>query len=276
MQILFDEKLIENLVTQFNIVSKVQTSVFDYNGQAILNSEKCCFCGDFSCSSEVFSLCGASNTAAFEMVKREQKLYIYRCHAGLMEMVSPIIHEKTIIGYLMIGQFLSKDSYDEQWKTTEAYISSLEINPQPLKESFYQLTQLATEEVVAWAEILSAYASYIWLKEYVSIKFDEEFDKISQYISANLADDLISDQIAKDLKISRNSLFRIIKHNSGQTLSNFITEKRILAAKKMLKETNQSINAIAEAVGIEDYNYFTKVFKKIIGKTPSQYRKSSN
>jgi hypothetical protein len=48
---------------------------------------------------------------AFDYAKRERKQYTYRCHLGLYESVFPIITEKNLIGYLMIGQFIEENDH---------------------------------------------------------------------------------------------------------------------------------------------------------------------
>ena len=53
-----------------------------------------------------------------------------------------------------------------------------------------------------------------------------------------------------------------------------IAQRRIRAAKHLLRTTDQSISAVAEAVGVNDYNYFSKVFRGETGMTPSAYRKA--
>ena len=60
--------------------------------------------------------------------------------------------------------------------------------------------------------------------------------------------------------------------SGGKTLSRMIAERRVAAAKLLLLRSNTPISAVAESVGITDYNYFTKVFRSITGMTPSAYR----
>ena len=60
------------------------------------------------------------------------------------------------------------------------------------------------------------------------------------------------------------------------TIFDYLFEKRMKEAEKLLRETDLHIYQIAEKVGFSDYNYFTKIFKKFVGCTPSQYRKLKN
>ena len=60
------------------------------------------------------------------------------------------------------------------------------------------------------------------------------------------------------------------------TIVDFVNKTRIENSCKLLENTDLHISAISEKVGIFDYNYFSRMFKKYIGKTPTQYRKESH
>ena len=83
------------------------------------------------------------------------------------------------------------------------------------------------------------------------------------------------ESISEQLHIGRTKLCSVAKELSGgYTLSYLIAQRRINAAKRLLLQSSLPISAIAEAVGISDYNYFSKVFRSVTGTTPSAFRKS--
>ena len=66
----------------------------------------------------------------------------------------------------------------------------------------------------------------------------------------------------------------MIKDELQMNFSDYIARLRIQRAKELLEDETMSIQEIAEIVGYNDYFYFTKVFKKVQGISPSKYRKS--
>lgn len=80
--------------------------------------------------------------------------------------------------------------------------------------------------------------------------------------------------IADELEISLSYLSRVFKKHKDKTILEYITEKRIEMAKKMLIETNISIKEITGKIGYSDLSSFTRKFKSITGVTPGNYRKS--
>ena len=78
---------------------------------------------------------------------------------------------------------------------------------------------------------------------------------------------------AKEAGISENYLSRLVKQSTGRSVGAWIDIVRIQRAKRLLSSTDLSIIDIAASVGIEDQSYFSRLFKKETGMTPSAFRK---
>lgn len=85
--------------------------------------------------------------------------------------------------------------------------------------------------------------------------------------------DLNAQFIAEQLGVSVSYLSRTFKRDTGENLSNFLTEKRIQVAQKLLTTTDLKTNEVSIMVGFLDARYFGQVFKKIMSTTPSEYKK---
>jgi two-component system, response regulator YesN len=85
--------------------------------------------------------------------------------------------------------------------------------------------------------------------------------------------DLNAQFIAEQLDVSVSYLSRTFKRDTGENLSNFLTEKRIQVAQKLLTTTDLKANEVSIKVGFLDARYFGQVFKKIMRTTPSEYKK---
>lgn len=96
-------------------------------------------------------------------------------------------------------------------------------------------------------------------------------EKAQEYIHAHFCGDLVVDDIAAFLAISRAHLMREFKRETGRTVNRYITALRMERAKELLHE--RSVTDTAFDVGYNDSNYFSTVFKKQTGLTPLQYKK---
>lgn len=91
-------------------------------------------------------------------------------------------------------------------------------------------------------------------------------------VDTDLASDLSLSSQAILLNVNPNYLSTVFKKETGHTLTEYVTGKRIEHAVFLLNSTNMQIQTIAQYCGIPDICYFTKTFKKYIGKSPTEYR----
>lgn len=93
-----------------------------------------------------------------------------------------------------------------------------------------------------------------------------------RYIDAHLTEGCSLQQLAAEMNMHANYLGQIFKRETGKTYTTYITELRIEKAKEMLDSRDVSISEIASSLGFNDYFYFLKTFKRVVGMTPKQYR----
>lgn len=102
---------------------------------------------------------------------------------------------------------------------------------------------------------------------------DQGIDGIREYIKTHYREELSLEILADQFHVNPTYLSRCFSETYGEGISKFIARTRIDAACVMLLETTLSNAQIAEALNFNDVSYFTKVFKKFTGTTPSLYRK---
>ncbi|CAM3102696.1 response regulator [Paenibacillus sediminis] len=99
---------------------------------------------------------------------------------------------------------------------------------------------------------------------------------IARYVERNYHEDISLQDIASRFYLSREYISRKFKQQFGVTLSDYLGNIRIEKAKVLLLNPQLRISQIAEMVGYQDEKYFSKVFKKIEGITPNDFRKQSH
>ncbi|MEG0833582.1 MAG: response regulator [Oscillospiraceae bacterium] len=93
------------------------------------------------------------------------------------------------------------------------------------------------------------------------------------YITQNFTNSELSvEALCERLHLSQSYFSTLFKHTTGQSYVNFVTELRMQKALELLRDTEEKTYIIARSVGYEEPNYFSYVFKKRFGKSPSQYR----
>ena len=95
-----------------------------------------------------------------------------------------------------------------------------------------------------------------------------------RYIDENYADSSVSlNSVCTALAMSTSYFSSVFKNHTGETFIEALTKKRIEKAKILLEQGNRKTYEIAEAVGYSDAHYFSLIFKKTTGKTPTEYAK---
>ncbi len=92
------------------------------------------------------------------------------------------------------------------------------------------------------------------------------------YIRTNLSADLSLHTLAKVLCVNSSYLSTLFKKETKMSLTEFVNRCRMFQAQQYLSGTDLPIKTIAQRCGISDINYFTRMFKRIVGVTPRAYR----
>lgn len=153
----------------------------------------------------------------------------------------------------------------------ESYISSIfeECSSQvPGYEIVCQ--NLLTSLIILILRIVNTYES-----KKTSTNLSSLGSKIKEYIDKNYTRDISLKEIANRLYISQDYLSHVFKNETGYSPINYMINRRVGEAKKLLLTTNMTIQQISLEVGYENANYFSMLFKRITGLSPGRFREEN-
>ncbi len=136
-----------------------------------------------------------------------------------------------------------------------------------LRSSVEDIQKLVYEMVKVYCQLVNKYS----VKDY-----SPTVQKVIVMIESNLASDLTLSELANTLNINASYLSTVFKKETGKTITGYVNEKRIELAQELLKTTNLQVQTIAQYCGIVDVHYFTRLFKKLTGVSPKQFREENN
>jgi len=146
-------------------------------------------------------------------------------------------------------------------------------------DSFWSL-ELRPNDSVSTPEEVRQYARQVMgqaieLRDHESKKQQRDLlNQAIEFIDEYYREESISlDRVAQKVNISPNYFSAIFSQEVGLTFIEYLTSKRINEAKHMLRQADKRLGEIAFAVGYKDPHYFSFVFKKVTGCTPSEYRR---
>ena len=156
-----------------------------------------------------------------------------------------------------------------------SYLSEQEIMAHRLfasKES-EQLLQLALEGIKGAKAFIRHYVE----KAVEYSKFANEpqsvADTLIKYIDQHYQEDIHREDLAELVFLNTDYISRIFKREKGVSISVYLLQKRVAAAKELLTETELPINSVSIYVGYSNFSYFTKMFRENTGYSPLEYRR---
>ncbi|MBO5937910.1 MAG: helix-turn-helix transcriptional regulator [Clostridia bacterium] len=98
--------------------------------------------------------------------------------------------------------------------------------------------------------------------------------EIKQYIEDRLESNVRISEICAHLGYSKTYLSRVFHEMSGETMANYITIRKIDRAKTLVREQKMNFSEISERLGFNNPQYFSRVFRRVTGMSPSEFRQS--
>jgi AraC-like DNA-binding protein len=97
-------------------------------------------------------------------------------------------------------------------------------------------------------------------------------ERIMKWIEAHYAEEVSLDRIAEELHLSKFYVSRVFRQETGSSVTDYLTARRIKQACRLLQTTFDPVERIGIEVGLPDSSYFVQLFKKVVGTTPLKYR----
>ena len=195
------------------------------------------------------------------------------CHAGVKEFVYPIPDGNTNQGFVSVSGY--KDEQGDSYVKRVAQKYSLPY--EQLSEIYASLKDELPQK--AWLDTLIN--PLIRMLELAFLNSQSQpdpelsfTDSVVAYIKRHHCQSITSEDICRRFSCSRSYMSGQFNRDMGMSVREYITSLRIEDAKQLLEFSKISITEIALSIGYSDSNYFTSLFKRKVGLTPSQYRNS--
>ncbi|MGG1312048.1 MULTISPECIES: AraC family transcriptional regulator [Cohnella] len=132
-----------------------------------------------------------------------------------------------------------------------------------------QFPHEATEDAAQRSYVMSALNR---IREIREEQTSTVIDRAKAYIRQRFTEDLSLEDVAEFVHLNPFYFSKVFKQHVGETFIDFLTRLRIEKAKQLIREDQFSIKEVCYEVGYKDPNYFSRVFKKVTGVSPSEYR----
>ena len=263
MKVKFNLDILQHILNDILQLTGISISFLDTDFNYVaLNWNSTDYCSLLQKQGDLRNICNCSDYTLLNKCKQSKKTQSHICHAGLLDLAFPISKNEIIVGYVLIGRIKSKIS-----PQNNPYTQFENVKYQ-LDMLYQKIPCFTTEKVESLLDLLSR----ILFQNAIDFEIDNYTNLIAEYIDNNLTEDLRLDTICSKFFISKNRLYEIFHNGFDCTVNEYIIKARIQKAISLLKDTKKTIFEISESVGIRNYTYFCKLFKKEVGITATEFR----
>ena len=272
MNIRYDKDKLSNALTDFNNATKINCRILGTDYQSLvpetyINNR---YCASIQENNEGHCLCIQSDETLLEKCCQTKTMQMHICHAGLMDVVVPILYNDEIIAYLILGQMKTETDFSKIFPQ----ISKFDLSMSEMQKNYQQLEFYNSKKVQSVANIASMLAKYIMTENIINPYLNPIIEKAKTYISANLEKRLNVQDISEHINVSKSVIYKIFHDQFGCTVSEYVNSKRIEKAIDLLKYTDLSIEEISVKTGFSSSSYFTRVFTAQTGTSPLKFKKT--
>ncbi len=265
MIVKYNKEQLSRIIEDIHILTGISISILDTEYNVITTTQKQEFCSLLHTMEKESRYCTECDKKILSQCLSTKKLERHICKNGLYDCAMPIIKYDSVIAFVIMGQARSADSPDPL-----SFLPHTDLGKAGKLKQLYAQTPFMTENQLAGLYDL---LPHILFNDAIEIVYDPFVNKVIEYIDTNLHRKITIDELCKKFHVSVNCLYEAFRSNINNTVTGYINEQRIRKAKELLEQTKDSVYQIAEKVGVDNYTYFCKLFKKLEGLTPTEYRK---
>ena len=276
MNCIFDKEKIERVLSDFYSSTGIAITLYDASETIIATSPIFAeFCSYIRSKRQCVKNCDTSNFVHMKEVSECRQITCYSCHAGLKEIILPIIYEDVLIAYLQIGQLRDGEGSYTSAEKLAAIARQYGLDTDKLISLYEKTPAISQEKLRSVCNILEILIKYFWKEGLISDSRSMLSVKIERYIEEHLSERIYIEDLCNKFFLSKNAIYELFRKEFNTTVNEFILQKRMRKAQKLLEsELNLNITQISLLCGFSDYNYFIRSFKKHIGITPLKFRKA--
>lgn len=268
MNVTYNVAELKKMVDDICTLTGVAMSITDTKYNTLYENHSMCseFCSLVQSCPGGLEKCRRCDLIILDSAKNSKEPCSHICHAGLRDTGVPIIKGGVTVGYIIIGRIRETEVLDGS--ILEA-LAGYGLGREELALKYEKNVSLSDEQLGCLLRLLSR----ILLEHAIDIDYDSFINRATDFIDENLASPLGVKELCARLFVSKNYLYKSFRSFFGKTVNEYIADRRVRRAAELLLSSSKSALEIAADVGVENYTYFTKLFKRKMGFSPSQYRK---
>jgi AraC-like DNA-binding protein/ligand-binding sensor protein len=201
------------------------------------------------------------------------------CPAGLSDTVVPVRLGDRLLGFLQTGQVFRKPPTRQQFERTTRLLAAwgIETDRAALRQAYFATRVVPPRQHEAVIKLLSIFAQHLSiLSNQILVQTENSeppvITRAKAFIQDHQTEHLHLGQVAKAVNSSPFYFCKMFKKFTGLNFTDYLSRIRIERSKNLLLNPNLRVSEIAFDVGFQSLTHFNRVFKNIVGQSPTEYR----
>jgi AraC-like DNA-binding protein/ligand-binding sensor protein len=201
------------------------------------------------------------------------------CAHGMTDTAVPVRLGDKLIGFLQTGQIFRKKPTEAQFERSARLSAEWGVpaDQEQLRKAYFGTKVVGAQQHNSVIKLLSIFAQHLGMVSNRIFVEQQNAElpviiRAKEYIQQNQTEELSLGQVAKAVNTSTFYFCKLFKKVTGLNFTDYVSRVRIEKAKNLLLNPNLRVSEIAYEVGFQSLTHFNRVFKKIIGQSPTEYR----
>lgn len=201
------------------------------------------------------------------------------CPVGMTDTAVPVKLGERTVGYLHTGQIFRHRPTEALFAKTLALVRQwgIEESEEKLREAFFKTRVVAGQDYEAAVKLLGIFAEHLSLvSNQLTVRQENAeppmITRAKEFIHEHQEEELSLGQVAKAVNCSPFYFCKMFRKHTGINFTDYVSRVRIERAKNLLLNPNLRVSEIAYEVGFQSLTHFNRVFKRIVGQSPTDYR----
>jgi AraC-like DNA-binding protein/ligand-binding sensor protein len=201
------------------------------------------------------------------------------CPVGMCDSAVPVRLGDNTLGMLQTGQVFRSKPTEKQFQRVLELTKGwgLDVNEDDLRKAYFSTRVLSPTQHEGLIRLLAIFAEQVAnLSNQLLVQRDyaepPAITRAKAFIQEHLAEDITLEQAAKAAHMSKFYFCKMFHKATGVSFTEYVSRVRIEKARNLLLNPNLRISEIAYEVGFQSLTHFNRVFKKLLGQSPTEYR----
>jgi AraC-like DNA-binding protein len=201
------------------------------------------------------------------------------CPNGLNDTAVPVRLGDRLIGFLQTGQVFRKKPSQSQFERAARQVAEwgVDVDSKTLREAYFATRVVPPKQHDAMVKLLTIFAQHLSMLSNQVVVQQENAEppvitRAKEFIQEHQTENLRLGHVAKACNTSTFYFCKMFKKVTGINFTDYLSRVRIEKSKNLLLNPNLRVSEIAFEVGFQSLTHFNRVFKKILGQSPTEYR----